>query len=124
MNEQKIKECIKIRNGKPIYCLQVEQGDSKMQIYINNGQIYFESCGYGFDNYPIFDIDNQAHEIAKEVFISSLKTDIKNKILELKQLELILDQLDLKDIITPEIQEGSVFLRIKRKLLVEKVDDK
>jgi hypothetical protein len=51
MENQKIKETIKVSNGKPIYCLQVEQGEAKMQIYIRNGEIYFESCNYSFDNY-------------------------------------------------------------------------
>ena len=123
MNEDtNIKEAIKIENGKPKYCLQVTQGESKMQVYIRSGEIYFEACRYGFDNYPIFEVENQAHQIAKEVFVSSLKTDIKNKILELKQLEIILDDIGLKQIIDDEVKQGGVFLTIKRKLLGEKVD--
>ena len=117
MEKQEIKETIKISNGKPIYCLQVEQGESKMQIYIRNWEIYFESCGYGFDRYPVFDMCNEAHQVAKEIFLSSLKTDIKNKILQLKQLELILDQLSLKDVISEELRQGGLFLSIKNKLL-------
>lgn len=117
MEKQEIKETIKISNGKPIYCLQIEQGESKMQIYIKSGEIYFESCGYGFDRYPTFDMCNEAHQVAKEIFLSSLKTDIKNKILQLKQLELILDQLSLKDVISEELRQGGLFLSIKNKLL-------
>lgn len=118
--EQEIKETIKISNGKPIYCLQVKQGEAKMQIYIRNGEIYFEECRYSFDSYPVFDFENDAHHIAKEMFVSSLKTDIKNKILELKQLETILDQLNLKDVINDELRQGGLFLSIKNKLLGEK----
>lgn len=117
MDNQEIKETIKISNGKPIYCLQVKQGEAKMQIYIRNGEIYFEGCNYSFDNYPVFDFNNDAHKIAKEMFISSLKTDIKNKILELKQLESILDQLNLKNIISDELTQGGLLLTIKNKLL-------
>ena len=117
MDEQKIKETIKINNGKPIYCLQVEQEEAKMQIYIRNGELYFEDCQYAFSNYPVFNVCNEAHQVAKEMFISSLKTDIKNKILQLKQLELILDQLNLKDIISDELRQGGLFLSIKNKLL-------
>lgn len=51
----KIKETIKTNNGKLKYCLQVEQGEAKMQIYIYQGEIYFESCNYGFNTYPTFD---------------------------------------------------------------------
>ena len=115
--ETKIKEVIKVRDGKPVYCLQVEQGESKMQIYIRNGDIYFESCSYGFDKYPVFDLNNEAHQIAKECFTTSLKASIKNKILELKQLEVILDQLSLKDIINDELRQGGLFLSLKHKLL-------
>lgn len=117
--ENEIRECIKIYDGKPIYCLQVKQKDAKMQIYMRNGNIHFESCSYSFDNYPVFDVDNDAHQIAKNVFISSLKTDITNRILELKQLELILDQLGLKNIISDEVQKGGFFLTLKNKLLGE-----
>ena len=117
MEDTEIKETIKIDCGKPIYCLQVKQGESKMQIYIRNGEIYFEGCNYSFDKYPIFDVGNDAHQIAKEMFISSLKTDIKNKILQLKQLECILDQLNLKDVINDELRQGGLFLSIKNKLL-------
>ncbi|MBQ9314858.1 MAG: hypothetical protein IJ220_07750 [Clostridia bacterium] len=123
MDNQEIKETIKIRNGKPIYCLQVKQGDAKMQIYIRDGEIYFEDCHYNFDSYPTFDICNDAHKIAKEMFVSSLKTDIKNKILQLKQLELILDQLNLKDVISDELTKGGLLLTIKKKLLGGKNDE-
>lgn len=117
MADIKIKETIKTSGGKLKYCLQVEQGDAKMQIYIQNGEIYFESCGYGFNTYPIFDLSNESHILAKEVFINSLKADVKNKCIELKQLETILNELGLKDVIQEEIQKGSFLLSLKQKLL-------
>lgn len=117
MNNMNIKETIKTSEGKLKYCLQVEQGEAKLQIYIRNGEIYFESCNYGFNSYPTFDFNNESHVIAKEVFVTSLKADVKNRCLELKQLESILDQLGLKDVISEEIQKGSFLLSIKQKLL-------
>lgn len=117
MNDMKIKETIKTNNGKLKYCLQVEQGEAKMQIYIHQGEIYFESCNYGFNTYPTFDLSNESHVLAKEVFVNSLKADVKNRCLELKQLETILNELGLKDIISDEIQKGSFLLSIKQKLL-------
>ena len=117
MGDMKIKETIKTSNGKLKYCLQVEQGDAKMQIYIHQGEIYFESCGYGFNTYPVFDLSNESHVLAKEVFINSLKADVRNKCIELKQLETILNELGLKDIISDEIQKGSILLSLKQKLL-------
>lgn len=117
MNDMKIKETIRTDSGKIKYCLQVEQGDSKLQIYIRNGEIYFESCGYGFSTYPTFDLSNEAHVLAKEVFVTSLKADVKNRCLELKQLETILNELGLTDVISDEIQKGSFLLSLKQKLL-------
>lgn len=119
-NETKIKETIKTENGKLRYCLQITQGEAKMQVYIRNGEIYFESCSYGFNSYPVFDFNNEAHELAKRVFVNSLKTDVQNKLMELKQLEVILDQIGLKDIITDDIKKGGFLLTIKNKLLGEK----
>ena len=119
-NEIKIKETIRTANGKLQYCLQITQGEAKMQVYIRNGEIYFESCSYGFNSYPVFDFNNEAHELAKRVFVNSLKTDVQNKLMELKQLEVILDQIGLKDIITDDIKKGGFLLTIKNKLLGEK----
>lgn len=117
---QKIKETIRSYDGKLSYCLQVEQGDAKMQIYMKDGEIYFESCRYSFDNYPTFDFNNEAHQLAKNVFVNSLKTDVQNKILQLKQLEVILNQIGLKDVISEDIQKGGLLLSIKNKLLGKK----
>ena len=116
-SNMKIKETIKTRDGKLVYCLQVEQGELKLQLYIKNGEIYFEGCNYGFDNYPTFDFNNEAQQLAKSVFINSLKTNIQNKIVELKQLQLILDEIGLSNIIDKDIEEGSFLLNVKRKLL-------
>lgn len=118
-NEIKIKETIRTADGKLQYCLQITQGEAKMQVYIRNGEIYFESCNYGFNSYPVFDFNNEAHELAKRVFVNSLKTDVQNKLMELKQLEVILDQIGLKDIITDDIKKGGFLLTIKNKLLGE-----
>ncbi len=116
-NETEIKETIKTEDGKLKYCLQITQAGAKMQVYIRNGEIYFESCRYGFDSYPVFDFNNEAHELAKRVFVNSLKTDVQNKLMELKQLEVILDQIGLKDVISEDITKGGFLLTIKKKLL-------
>lgn len=116
-NETEIKETIKTEDGKLKYCLQITQGEAKMQVYIRDGEIYFESCRYGFDSYPVFDFSNEAHELAKKVFVNSLKTDVQNKLMELKQLEVILDQIGLKNVISEDITKGGFLLTIKKKLL-------
>ncbi len=116
-NEMKIKETIKTSDGKIQYCLQIEQGEMKLQLYIRHGELYFESCNYGFSSYPVFDFNDETQQLAKSVFINSLKTSIQNKIVELKQLQIILDQIGLSNIIDKDIEEGSFLLNVKRKLL-------
>ena len=98
---KEIKEAIKIRNGKPLYVIQMSDGDkgSKMQIYIRDGEVYFEGEEYGFKNYAVYDLNDEAHAIAKEMFLSSLQVCVKNRILELRQLETILDELGLVSVV-------------------------
>jgi len=96
-----IKEAIKFHNGKPSYTIMMSntENDSKAFVSIRNGEIYFESNDYGFNSSPVFDMGSDAHRLAKEMFTSSLLVDVQNKILALKQLEAILNEMGLVDII-------------------------
>lgn len=118
--EMNVKETIKTEDGKLIYCLQIEQGELKLQLYIRRGELYFESCRYGFDNFPTFDFNDEAQEMAKKIFINSLKTNIQNKIMQLKQLQSILDQAGLSNIIDDDLEKGGFLLSLKRKLIGDK----
>lgn len=115
--ENRISEAIKVSDGKCIYCVKYVQGDNKLFLYIKNGSVYFESNMYGFSDYPTFNINNESHKIAKEIFVQQLKLDIRNKILELKQLESLLTEMGLQGIIEEDLEKGGILLRSKNLLL-------
>lgn len=115
--ENRISEAIKVSDGKCIYCVKYVQGDNKLFLYIKNGSVYFESNMYGFSDYPTFNINNESHKIAKEIFVQQLKLDIRNKILELKQLESLLTEMGLQGIIEEDLEKGGILLRAKNLLL-------
>ncbi len=117
IEEDGIYEAIKVRDGKCIYCVKYVQDGNKLFLSIRNGEIYFESSDYSFSDYPTFNLNNESHKLAKEVFINQLKTDIKTKILQLKQLESILNEMGLQGLIEDDIQKGGIFLSIKKKFL-------
>ena len=109
----KIKEAVKVNNGKLVYVVQLttESGNEKLQLYYNEGGynntgIRFEDNAFAFDRYNVFDIRTEGHRIAKEIFLTHLQAEIKTKILELKQLELVLDELGL--VVKDEIIEETI----------------
>lgn len=109
---QKIIEGIKVRDGKPIYVVATEtEGNdgrqNRMQLYIRNGDVYFESSGYGWGDNLIFDVSDEAHAMAKEMFVSSVHTAIKNRLLELRQLDVLLSDLGMKDLIRETLTIGA-----------------
>lgn len=118
-NRDGIYEAIKVSNGKCIYCVKYVQGENKLFLYMHNGEIYFESNEYGFSNYPTFNVNNESHRLAKEIFTQQLKVDIRRKVLELKQLESILAEMGLQGIIDDDLEKGGILLRAKKFLLGE-----
>lgn len=113
MNKEfKIKEAMKTEYGKLKYVIELTQGEkNKIQMYINNSNtIHFDSNSYIFSNYAIFDVTQEAHVIAKEIFLTYLQAHVKTQLLELKQLELVLDMLGLKNIIRKTIVDNSSML--------------
>ena len=109
----KIKEAIKTNDGKLIYVMECQQGEEgeKLQLYINSkNEICFGSNRYVFDNYATFKVNDDAHKIAKEIFLTYLQAYVKTRLLELKQLELILDELGLKEVIRRTIVDNSSML--------------
>lgn len=117
-----IKEAIKTDYGKLKYVIQLntEGRKEKLQLYIdNNNKIYFDSNEYSFTNYPVFDINTDAHKVAKEIFLTYLQAEVKTKLLELKQLELVLDELGLKEVIRETIIDNSSILIENRNEIIE-----
>lgn len=122
----KIKEAVKTDNGKLKYVIQLEQeANNKLFLYLDSqNRIYFDSNCYAFDRYTIFDINTEGHKVAKEIFLTYLQAEVKTKLLELKQLELILDELGLKEVIRKTIiDNSSTLLESKEEIIKESIEN-
>ena len=121
----KIKEAIKTDGGKLKYVVQLEQDNNKMQLYIDNSnKIFFSSDEWTFNRCQTFDLSNESNRIAKEVFLTHLQAEVKTRILELKQLELVLDELGLKEVIRKTIVDNSsILLETKDEIIKESIEN-
>lgn len=114
---KKFNEKIIICNGKPVFAVAIENKKSNKTgnstyIYMKDGRIYFSDTWYS--NIAEFDFSDDSHKIAKEMFISQLQVDIKCRILELKQLEAIFEDIDMKECFgTVLIDNTKLLLEIK-----------
>ena len=120
---RKYNEKMIVNNGKMIYAISLKEKSNQREsgrnyIYIKDGQIYFSDSWYS--NAVEFDFNDEAHRIAKEIFVSQLQVDIKRRILELKQLEEIFDSIDLKECISDSIVNNSkILLELKKEVIKE-----
>ena len=120
---RKYNEKMIINNWKMIYAISLKEKSNQREsdrnyIYIKDGQIYFSDSWYS--NAVEFDFNDEAHRIAKEIFVSQLQVDIKRRILELKQLEEIFDSIDLKECISDSIVNNSkILLELKKEVIKE-----
>ena len=92
---KKYNEKMIVRNGKMVYAISLSdksnnRNSERTHILIENGEIHFSNNWYS-DTID-FNFNDEAHKIAKDIFISQLQVDIKRRILELKQLEEITNQ--------------------------------
>lgn len=110
---KKLNETMIIRSGKLLYGVSLAnntEGNCRTAyIYIDNGKVCFSD---GYLERHEFDFGNESHRIAKEIFMTELQTDIKRKVLELKQLQSVFEDLNLTECL------GSV-LADNTKLLLE-----
>lgn len=121
----KIKEAIKAEGGKLKYVVQLEQDNNKMQLYIDStNAIHFSSDEWTFNRCQTFDLSIESNRIAKEVFLTHLQTEVKTRLLELKQLELVLDELGLKEVIRKTIVDNSsILLNTKEEIIKESIEN-
>lgn len=97
-DEVRTREIMIARNGKPLFAVRIdnmEEGREANYVYIENGDIKFSSSW--LSSIVPFSLGNESHEIAKEIFTMGLQTAIKTKIMELKQLESIMRDINLAD---------------------------
>ena len=119
---KKVEETIVIRNEKMIYAVRLK---SKMEderrennnpyLIVEGGKIKYIDHIYG--NKSEFNFNDEVHTVAKEIFVSGLKNAIKEEILQLKQLELVLEEMNLKECIGDTLQESATFLQNVRKFI-------
>ena len=87
---KKFNETMIVRDGKLVYAIVLDDkasGRDSTYIYMYNGKIYFNQDHWYTTTK--FDFKDETHRIAKEIFISQLQTDIKTRVLELRQLQEI-----------------------------------
>lgn len=106
---KKYNEKMIVRDGKMIYAISLsdknEKGSNRTHILIDNGKVYFSNTWYS--EALEFDFNDEAHKVAKEIFVSQLQVDIKRRILELKQLEEIFNDIGLKECLGSVIYDNS-----------------
>lgn len=95
----KYNEKMIIRYGKLIYAISLNdkanEGRNKTAyIYSQDGRVQFADDWIDRNE---FDFKNESHQLAKEIFITELQADIKRRILELKQLQSVFDELNLSE---------------------------
>lgn len=116
--EKKIEETIIVRNNKMLYAVRLKSKLAENQkdntntnpyILVEDGKVKFTDSY--MSNKAEFDFSNDVHIIVKEIFVSGLQTAIKQQILELKQLELVFNELNLSECIGDSITKGQGFLK-------------
>ena len=120
---KKYNETMIIKNGQLVYAVSLKDKTNEEKcscyIYIDNGKVYFTDSVFRMLE---FDFNNENHKIAKEIFITLLQTDIKRRILELKQLQAIFEELNLKECFGTVIEDNTkLLLEVKQE--VEKISD-
>jgi hypothetical protein len=121
--DKKYNETMIIKNGKLLYAISLKEEANEEKcscyIYIENGKVYFADCWIKAIE---FDFGNETHQIAKEIFITQLQADIKRRILELKQLQGVFAELNLKECFGSVLEDNTkLLLEVKQE--VEKISD-
>lgn len=106
--ERKYNEKIIIRSGKLQYAIQLNEEKSRNHIIIENGKVYFTDSWYS--DAESFNFNDEAHRIAKEIFVAQLQTDIKSKIAELRLLEEVFKSINLSECLGTVIPDSSKIL--------------
>ena len=117
---RKYNEKMIVRSGKMVYAISLKDKSSQSNedrnyILIDGGEVSFVDSWYS--GAVEFNFNDEAHRIAKEIFVSQLQVDIKRRILELKQLEEIFDDIGLKECISDSIVNNSkILLELKKEV--------
>jgi hypothetical protein len=118
MSGKKYNETMIIRNGQLVYAVSLKEkaNTEKCSCYIciDNGRVYFTDCVFRLVE---FDFSNENHRIAKEIFITQLRTDIKRRVLELKQLQSVFSELNLEECFGSVLEDNTrLLLEVKEEV--------
>lgn len=116
----KSREIMISRNGKPLFavCLNPDTDGDASYVFIEDGDVKFASSW--MRSIQPFSLGNESHRIAKEIFTEGLRTAIKVKILELKQLESIFNDIGLADCMGSILVDNTrLLLEVKNSLVAE-----
>ncbi len=113
---KKLEETIIIRQNQMVYAVRLISktenncdNGSAPYLIVEDGKIKFIDRIY--DSKREFNFTDEVHVLAKEAFIAKLKTAIKEQVLQLKQLELILSEMNLRECIGDSVSESASFLQ-------------
>ena len=114
----KYNEKMIIRYGKLIYAISLSDKVSETgrnntaYIFTQDGKVQFAD---GWIERHEFDFKNESHQLAKEIFITELQADIKRRILELKQLQSVFDELNLNECFGSVLEDNTkLLLEVKK----------
>ena len=123
---RKYNEKMIIRNGKMVYAIALKEksstNDDRNHIVIDDGEVYFSDSWYS--SAVEFNFNNEAHKIAKEIFVDQLRTDKKRRALELKQLEEIFEDLNLKECFDNVLIDNAKRILELENKIDKKIDEK
>lgn len=122
---KKFNETMIVRNGKLKYAIILDDnanGKESTYIYMEDGEIYFSQDRWYTTTK--FDFKDETHRIAKEIFISQLQTDIKTRVLELKQLQEIFNELNLSECLQDIIPTSAKLLEEVKSEMYLAIDNK
>ncbi|WP_312942881.1 hypothetical protein [Oscillibacter sp.] len=110
------REIMISRNGKPLFAVCIGNQDTQANyVYVENGDIKFASSW--LNSIQPFSLGDESHRIAKELFTIGVQAAVKSKILELKQLQAILTDLQLSECIGTLIQDNTrLLLEVKQSI--------
>lgn len=105
------------RNGKPLFAVRIDSNESNdaNYVYIENGDIKFNSSW--MNSIIPYNLSIESHRLAKEIFTIGLQAAVKTKIYELKQLESILNDLNLKECLgNVMVDNTKLLLEVSKKM--------
>lgn len=108
------------RRGKPLFAVRIDSNDEKSGgeasfVYIEDGDIKFDTSW--MRSITPYELSNESHNLAKEIFTIGLQAAVKTKIYELKQLESILNDLNLSDCLgNVMVDNTKLLLEVSKKM--------